>query len=96
MSTYKSPTLCGHDVLHKDRQFMVFRVSYDHPYDGYESDYSILVFDRLYDAVVGFCNDHYSGHCNPGTYQDSLPISGSNAAELVISTRNCLKEFQST
>jgi hypothetical protein len=87
------PKLSGHSVLHKDRRFVVFRVSSEHPFEGYEADCSVLVFDRRYDSVVGFVDDSFIGYCNPSTFQESMPVSGSNAAQLVQSVRNGLKAF---
>ena len=94
MTTYRLPKLLGHEVLHAQRRFIVFRIDQEHPFEGYETDYSILVFDKLYGSVVGFCDQHYSGHCNPGTFQESMPIGGLSAAELAISTSNGLKAYR--
>lgn len=89
------PKLSGHNVLHKDRRWVVFRVSQEYPYDGYEADCSVLVFDRRYDSVVAFVDDFFDGYCNPSTFQESLPVHGGNAAELIQSVRNGLKAYRS-
>ena len=88
------PKLSEHKVLHKDRRFMVFEVSQEFPFEGYEKDYSFLVFDKLYGNVVGFTDAHYVGHCNPGSYQESLPIKANNAIELVNVVKLGLKAYK--
>lgn len=88
------PKLSGHKVLHKDRRFMVFEVSKEFPFEGYEKDCSILVFDKLYGNVVGFTDTHYVGHCNPGSYQESLQIKANDAIELVDAVRAGLKAYR--
>lgn len=85
----------GNEVLHKDRRFIVFRVSKESPFEGYEPDCSVLVYDRLYGSALGFVDDSLSGICNPSTYQNSLPICGNSAAELVHSVRQALKTLRS-
>jgi len=95
MTTYNPPKLFGHEVLHKQRRFIVFKIDQAHPFQGYEAHYSILVFDKLYDTVVGFFDDHYSGHCNPGTFQESLPVKANSATELADAVRVGLKAYRS-
>lgn len=73
---------------------MVFEVSQEFPFEGYEKDYSILVFDKLFGNVVGFTDAHYVGHCNPGSYQESLPIKANNAIELVNLVKLGLKAYK--
>ncbi|MBU3614470.1 hypothetical protein ICN46_06125 [Polynucleobacter sp. Latsch14-2] len=87
------PKLSGHSVLHKDRRWVVFGISQEYPYDGYEADCSVLVFDRRYDSVVAFVDDSFNGYCNPSTFQESLPVHGSGATELVESVSKALKQF---
>ena len=84
----------GNEVLHKDRRFIVFRVNEKNPYKGYEEHYSILVYDRRFNTPVGFIDNRLHGICNPSTYQNSLPISGDTAADLVQSVRKALKTFR--
>lgn len=88
------PKLSEHSVVHKDRRFVVFGVSQEFLFEGYEMDYSILVFDKLYGNVVGFTDAQYFGHCNPGMYQESLPIKANNASELVNEVRIGLKAYK--
>jgi hypothetical protein len=39
------PKLSGHSVLHKDRRFVVFRVSSYYPFEGYGADWLCFVDD---------------------------------------------------
>ena len=83
----------GNEVLYKDRRFIAFRVSKQCPFEGYEECCSVLVYDRLYGAAVGFVDDSFNGYCNPSTFQESLPVHGNNAAELVESVSKALRYF---
>lgn len=93
MSKYTPPQLSGHTVLFKGTRYYVFKVSKDHPFEGYEDGYTVLVYDKLYGTVVGFCSDELVGICNPSTFQESLPLKAKDVRDLVSQVDFALEAF---
>ncbi len=84
-SIYINPALDGHNVLYKGKRYWVFEISNEHPYEDYEKDYSIIIFDKLCGGVAAWVNklsdNTYSGDMSYS--QQSIDISGSTIREIV-------------
>ncbi len=82
---YEKPNLDGHDVLYKGKRYWVFKIDKNHPFQDYENDCSILVFDKHCGAVIAWCNldsnNIYNGYIVYG--QGSVDIQGETPKSLV-------------
>lgn len=84
-SRYIKPDLSGHKVLYKGKRYWAFEISNDYPYENYEKDCSIIIFDKLYGGVAAWVNklpdSTYKGDMPYS--QQSIDISGNTVREMV-------------
>lgn len=84
-SMYEKPILDGHDVLYKGKRYWVFKIDKNHPFQNYENDCSILIFDKYCGAVAAWCNldenGIFRGYIEYG--QGSIDIQGETPKTLV-------------
>ena len=87
MHKYTPPVLNGHKVLYKGKRYWAFEISKEHPYENYEKDCSIIVYDKYCDAVAAWCDSSidgaYTGYIPYG--QGSIEVNGHTVKELVTS-----------
>lgn len=93
MSWYTSPKLDGHTVIYKGRRFWVFEISGLHPFFGHEAHCDVIVYDKLHNCPIGFCDKNLNGYVSLGNLQGSYPIYGSNPEQLIVEVRKALKTF---
>lgn len=69
-SFYTKPELNGHAVLYKGKRYWAFEISNEHPYENYEKDCSIIIFDKLYVGVAAWVNK-----LPDNTFRGDMPYS---------------------
>lgn len=52
LSRYSRPNLHGHKTLYKGKRYWVFEVSSEYPFEGYEEEFSLVLYDCLYGGVI--------------------------------------------
>jgi len=86
MLFYKTPVLSNHNILYKGKRYWIFEVSKDHPFEGYESISSFVLFDRRLNVVLAWGElddeDGYIGGVPYGPHV--LDVRGKTAKEFVL------------
>ena len=49
---YLKPQLNGHRIIYKTHKFCLFEINEQHPYQGYEEKYQLLLFDGSLGDIV--------------------------------------------
>ncbi len=93
MSRYMSPKLNGHAVIYKGRRFWIFDISEFHPFFGHEAHCDVIVFDKLHNCPIGFCDRNLNCNVSLGTIQESFPVYGSSPEQLIVEVKKALKAF---
>ena len=84
ISRYTRPILHGHKTLYKGRRYWVFEVSSEFPYKGYEEDFSMVLYDCLYDGVITGGKieaGHIKGYVQFG--MGNIDVSGATLTEFI-------------
>jgi hypothetical protein len=79
---FKIPELHGHNILYKGRRYWVIEIDTDHPFETLEEDYTVIVFDKLYDEPVAFCDANLNGYVSCGGLLHNVPVYGINPRAL--------------
>jgi len=61
---YIPPVLNGHKILYKGKRYLVFEVSSEYPYEGYEEFCEFVIFDKsdaIYNGIVASCSRQSDG-----------------------------------
>ena len=86
-SKYIAPALDEHKILYKGKRYWAFEIDKDHPYENYEHDCSIIIFDKLCGGVAAWCerlsNGQFSGYMPYS--QQSIEIERKTIRDLVLS-----------
>ena len=82
---YFLPELNDHLVLYKGKRYWVFEIDDEHPFENYEKDCSIIVFDKLCGGVAAWVDElpdsTYKGYMPYS--QQSIDIYGDTIKEIV-------------
>lgn len=88
------PKLNGHRTLFKGKRFYVFEVSTECPFEGYEAEADVVVFDKLYGDVVATCDRNLNCDVTVGFGPMSVPVYGANPKRLVLEVKKALKTLE--
>jgi len=82
---YTYPDLQGHHVLYKGRRYWAFEINQEHPYENYEKDCSIIIYDKLCGGVAAWCDKTSNGQFTGDMpySQQSIEIDGKSIRDLV-------------
>ena len=81
---YIYPILKGHKILYKGKRFWVFEISSEFPFEGYEENCDLIVYDKECGSAMAGAQKTPKGF--EGSIigpQNSYEISGETPAELV-------------
>jgi len=82
---YTPPKLSGHKMLYKGKRYWAFEINQEHPFENYEQDCSIIIYDKLCGGVAAWCdmsgNGQFAGHMPYS--QQSIEIEGKTIRDLV-------------